>query len=133
MVTMLDFLPELFPEDWTSAAANLPNAAWYPVLIFLCALSGGPLVIAIKLWWRYKRRWLLYTGIGTFLAGCGISASLRPLVAGLWDRGIAAMDTMPSIESLGADALSSIVGWISGAAGALFVWFFLWALMEDGK
>ena len=130
---MYDLVMSLLPETWTAPVDTLPPGAWYPSLFLMCVISAIPLFLALKIWWRIRRRWALYVGLATFLGGCGVSLSMRPVLAGIWQNLTAAANELPSIQQLGSDAVTAIVGWGSGAAGALLVVFFLWAVMEDPR
>ncbi|OBA51390.1 hypothetical protein [Kocuria sp. ICS0012] len=122
---MYDLVMSLLPETWTAPADTLPAGAWYSSLFLMCAVSAIPLLVAWKIWWRIHRRWALYLGIAIFLGGCGVSLSARPVLAGIWQNLTAAANDLPSIQQLGSDAVIAIVGWGSGAVGALLVVFFL--------
>ena len=130
---MYDLVMSLLPETWTAPADALPAGAWYPALFLMCAISALPLLLAVKLWWRINRRWALYLGAATFLGGCGVSFSIRPVLASIWQDLTSAAAALPSIGQLGTDAMTGIVGWVSGGAGALLVVFFLWAVMDDPR
>lgn len=130
---MNDLVQKVLPDNWTSNPAELPTQVWIPVLVLLVILSSGPLVLGLRLWWRLRLRSLFLTGAVASILGWSISASSRPIISRIWDWLIEAWNQVPSLQVLGANAMSGIVGWLSGAAGALFVWFFLWALMDDGR
>ena len=130
---MYDLVMSLLPDSWTSSAADLPAGVWYPAMFLMCALSATPLLLALKIWWWVHRRWVLYAGVGVFLGACGLSISLRPVLASAWNGLRAAAESVPSIEQVGTDFITGVVGWVSGAAGALLVVFFLWAVMDDPR
>lgn len=98
---MHDLVTSLLPDTWTAPAEQLPTGVWYPSLFLMCAVSAIPLLVAWKIWWRIHRRWALYFGVATFLGGCGVSLSARPVLAGIWQNLASAAATLPSLEQLG--------------------------------
>ena len=130
---MHDLVTSLLPDTWTAPAEQLPTGVWYPSLFLMCVIFAVPLIVAVRIWWRIHRRWTLYLGAATFLSGCGVSFSIRPVLASIWLKLSSAAATLPSAEQLGTDAMTTVAGWVSGGAGALLVVFFLWAVMDDSK
>lgn len=128
---MSDFLISWLPDDWTAPAELVPNGLWWPVLGLLLVLSATPLVLAWRLWRRLRRRIVLYTGLVLTCGGASIAASMRTVVAGAWVWIMDGIESIPAMNDWGHDILTSVAGWASGGAAALFVLFFLWALMDN--